>query len=498
MTAWHDLLNAALMGTERTPFALPAVGGEAGILLAQLDTSDPERALLSAAAILAMQRRTGAALSYPALPELTPAPPDDEMPRASDRSAQHLARMLGGDFGDALPEWLEAAARAGKRIPEEWLPDVLTKGAQSAALRETIIAVIGNRGRWLAAFRAEWQYAAGAEGEDAWEEISHAARVISLRRLRAHDPAAARALIESTWERERADDRADFLHTLEINLSLDDEPFLEGALGDRSKKVRAAAADLLARLPDSLLVQRMIERVRGRVRIKGGRKPSIDVALPEALDESMMRDGVGDARPLSSFQQVGERSWWLLEIVRAVPPDWWGQEYGLAPRDLVKLVRKSEWETVLGEGWLTAAARHPSLEWSTALLEHYPMQAPLIHALPADQQEAALLDLLRGELKGKAARTRLQIIANHGRIHSLELGRVVLKEIRAYIGGKVRDWQVMQLIAEMGLCLPPELAHEAEAMLIGKEDGKRQIEQQVRRLVSTLDFRRIMHQELAR
>ena len=41
---------------------------------------------------------------------------------------------------------------------------------------------------------------------------------------------------------------------------MDDEPFLESALDDRSREVRQQAADLLTRLPDSRLALRMAER----------------------------------------------------------------------------------------------------------------------------------------------------------------------------------------------------------------------------------------------
>ena len=56
---WEGLVSAALVGTEHKPFAAPAAGDPLGGVLARLDGAEPEAALLSAAAAVALYRRAG-------------------------------------------------------------------------------------------------------------------------------------------------------------------------------------------------------------------------------------------------------------------------------------------------------------------------------------------------------------------------------------------------------------------------------------------------------
>ena len=144
----------------------------------------------------------------------------------------------------------------------------------SRALRSAMAQVIGTRGEWLMHLNPRWQFTATG-GEDlpqVWTTGKREQRIAVITRLRESEPSAARDLVQSTWKEDAADDRASFLESLKISLGKDDEPFLESALDDRSKGVRAAAADLLARLPDSAYVRRMIERAEPLLNLHGAKR----------------------------------------------------------------------------------------------------------------------------------------------------------------------------------------------------------------------------------
>ena len=124
MQIWDDILATAVVGTEQRELKLAAREDELGHLIAQIDNTDREGSLLSAASVVALYRSAGVAppVDSHQLPEVSYP---DEANRASAESAQHLALMLDGEFREALPEWLAAMSKARKRVPEEHLPALL-------------------------------------------------------------------------------------------------------------------------------------------------------------------------------------------------------------------------------------------------------------------------------------------------------------------------------------------------------------------------------------
>ena len=104
-----------------------------------------------------------------------------------------------------------------------------------------------------------------------WQLGKSAERLALLISVRRREPARARALIESTWLNDGANDRQRFLEVLRENASMADEPFLESALDDRSKLVRRQAADVLAVVSGSRLRQRMSEAAKAIVSVRAPR-----------------------------------------------------------------------------------------------------------------------------------------------------------------------------------------------------------------------------------
>ena len=73
-----------------------------------------------------------------------------------------------------------------------------------------------------------------AAGRTTWARLPSTDRVAVLAGVRAHDPAAARELVRSTWATDSARDRRAHLEALRIGLGPDDEPLLEDGLDDRA------------------------------------------------------------------------------------------------------------------------------------------------------------------------------------------------------------------------------------------------------------------------
>ncbi|MEV0979218.1 DUF5691 domain-containing protein [Streptomyces sp. NPDC049915] len=379
--AWEDLVTAALLGTDRRTPPVPVGGGR-----------EAPVALLDAAAGATVRRRAGL---RPAAAAPRPAPaPADPRPPLPAAAARRLGSLLADrpgtatgrrgttpDLMELLPQWLAAANARGWAPPPQALPALLDAARGRTDLRPAVLEFAGPRALWLARLNPDWRFALRAapgggtalpqpgqraETERLWQEGLFAERVALLSALRARDPEAGRALLAATWATERAEDRLMFLDSLRTGLGPDDEPFLEQALADRSRNVRATAAELLSALPRSALAARMAVRAGVCVALDRTREtPTIVVEAPHECDPGMERDGVQATAPTGR----GERSWWLGQLVEAAPLGTWsGRLGGRTPREIVALPVADDWQGELHAAWCRAAVRQRDGGWARALL----------------------------------------------------------------------------------------------------------------------------------
>ncbi|MFD1311159.1 MULTISPECIES: DUF5691 domain-containing protein [Streptomyces] len=379
-SSWEELVTVALLGTERRTPPAWAAGREVPV------------AVLDAAAVATLRRRAGMRPGRAAArPE--PAAPDPRRPlppAAAHRLAVLLAdrpgtgagrRGTAPDLMELLPQWLALANAHGFAAPAETLPALLDAARGRTDLRPAALAFAGPRALWLARLNPDWRFAlrslpgggAALPGPDEpgrteqlWQEGLFAERVALLTALRARRPATARELLATTWGTERAEDRLMFLDSLRSGLGPADEPFLERALTDRSRNVRATAAELLSALPGSALAARMAARAGSCVAVDRTRgTPSIVVEAPHECDASMERDGVVPKAPAGR----GERSWWLGQLVEAAPLGTWPRRLGgRTPDEIVALPVTDDWRNELHAAWSRAAVRQRDPGWSRALL----------------------------------------------------------------------------------------------------------------------------------
>lgn len=374
--SWDGLVAAALLGTERRR---PQANGDA--MLAGIDWDDPEGALLASAAVLSTARAAGA--RPPEVPAPDPAP-DEELPLCSREADAVLARILA-EQPELLEEWLQRAAARGLLAWPRRLSALLAEATYDRRLRGVVLRAAGRRGGWLAARSDDWSWATKDPADaEAWDTGSRDERLAMLQAVREQDAAAGRALVEATWESDTADERRAFLIALASGLSSEDEPLLERALDDRRKEVRRAAAELLARLPGSALARRMSERLAPLVTTTGTLRKRLEVELPEAVDASMVRDGL---QPKGAPRGTGPRAWWLRQLVAAAPLAFWSEHLGLAPEQIARLAPNE-----MREGLVAAVAAQGDPEWAAAVADF-----ELVGELPAQAAGAAVREVLESE-----------------------------------------------------------------------------------------------------
>jgi hypothetical protein len=510
-TVWRQLVSVAILGTERQALPIPFGDEDLGALTASLQEEDREKTLLSAGAAVAAYLRAGKrplSLSHPAE---TPSERED-LPRVGARAGQRLALILSGMHKDVLPEWLELVSAAGRRVPEEFLPALLTLVRLNPAHRNRLIAVLGKRGEWLAAQNPDWELSGRLEDDSIWQTGARAARLAWLQQVRNRDAARARIQLESTWSEESVEDRLVFLTALRAGLSIEDETFLESALDDRRKEVRRAAADLLCRLNGSRLCARMVDRLRPLVRLEDrpasrmlglvrGSKPTIEVDLPNECSKEMMRDGIEQTAP----QKVGQRAWWLIQMLGVVPPSLWVETWQKTPAEIISIAAASEWQEVLLQGCERAAINHGDSGWADALIsnlatrpESLPRLSSLFSVVEQERKNALAMELLSLSREPFSARhPAFWILKEWQGPWGVDLTRRLLDLLRRRVASSEPvDYALRSSLAGFALNMPTGLADEA--MVGWARDSNRWNEwsQAVSQMNATLHFRREMQKEI--
>ncbi|MCN9244918.1 DUF5691 domain-containing protein, partial [Streptomyces sp. RY43-2] len=454
-------------------------------------------------------------------------------PAAARRLAMLLANRPGTSGGgrrgtapdlmELLPQWLSLANERGFAAPPEALPALLDAARGRTDLRPAALAFAGPRALWLARLNRDWRFALrSAPGASEpppddtdhtrrlWQEGLFAERVALLTRLRAQHPAAARALLATTWATERAEDRLMFLDSLRTGLEIADEPFLEESLSDRSRNVRATAAELLSALPDSALAGRMAARAAACVAVDRTRgEPTIVVEAPHQCDADMERDGVVPTPPGGR----GERSWWLGQLVEAAPLGSWAARLGgRTPKEIVALPVADDWRGELHAAWCRAAVRQRDTGWSRALLG--PPSAPDAGGPGAVSlaERAKLLSTL-----GAAERADwvAGFIAAHGLSEAFQLLGVCATPWAAGLGRAVVDalniardagsypWSFSGVMGLAERCLDPVEAARLEALTAIPDETEDTSPgaggywaEAFQRLTTTLRLRAAMREEL--
>jgi hypothetical protein len=523
--SWEELVTTALLGTDRRTPPGSAPG------------PDAPSALLDAAAVATVRRRAGLRPA-PAAERPRPAPEDPRPPLPS-AAARRLTMLLadrpgtsgGGRRGTApdlmelLPQWLAAANARGFAAPPAALPALLDAARGRTDLRPAALRFAGPRALWLARFNPDWRFALRStpgggpsvprlhdtEGiRRLWQEGLFAERVALLTALRSRRPATARELLAASWATERAEDRLMFLDSLRTGLGPDDEPFLEQALADRSRNVRATAAELLSALPGSALAERMAVRAGACVAVDRTRDtPTIVVEAPHECDAGMERDGVVARAPAGR----GERSWWLGQLVEAAPLGSWSRRLGgRTPREIVALPVADDWQGELHAAWCRAAVRQRDAAWSRALLSEPSAPEAGGPGAVSLAERAKLLGTLDA---AERAEWVAGFIETHGLSEAFQLLGVCAVPWAAPVGRAVVDalniardagsypWSFSGVMGLAERCLDPSEAGRLDALLAIPDEPENASpgaggywSEAFQRLVTTLRLRAAMLTEL--
>ena len=485
----EELTKVALTGTSRAGQTSLAVSDGVGVELVNQLKSDPEDTLLLQAGVQTVGEQAGR-LAISDVPAISPAPSDSQA-SGSRRLAGLLQNAFATNSKDLLAEFLRQMQGGGLVLPPDLLPTALD--VSDANLREQLLPVLGERGRWLSEFRPEWKWVrtgvASLSGRDRdvlqteWEHGTIRDRCQVLSTIRRADAEEGRTWLEATFAGEKAEYRARLLGTFEHGLSADDEEFLEAALDDRSTQVQAVAVELLSRLAESALANRM--RTRGEAMLS--QVPDTDRACgfqlqcdpPEKLDKTWKRDGIASKPPSGQ----GKRAYWTEAVLSTIPPSHWEAKFNASPEDLIQAVRGGTFDRPILKAWVTAAVRFigsesQSSDWLTPLWNYWAGLADRLKGKGREEAFAQLHTILPMMSPTQIETTFVPLLEKTAADHALEitsllgfipqpwgekLGRTYLSVVRPILKASTRNasYQWSNTLFTAAKALPREVFEDA-------------------------------------
>ncbi|MEW5788827.1 MAG: DUF5691 domain-containing protein [Pseudomonadota bacterium] len=476
-----ELAHSLMLGTERRPPALPGLAGALGDVLTAASPPDTplEVVLLRRAGALSLGSRAGfqPAPAGDALP--APCPPETRPVAEEPALVACLAAILTDGPPALQREALGRLAARGRLLPPALLPSALDLAAANgtaAALRARIPPVLGQRGGWLAGLNPAWsgavQVAAPGLDHDLWDHGTPEQRRQVLAHLRAADPARARGLLQAAFPQMDARERAALLGCLAIGLDGADEDFLESALADRGKEVRQLAAGLLARLPGSRYQGRMADRLGACLKRERKLLRQVWVLEPPAqFAADWKADALEETRAKS--ETLGERAWWLYQLARALPLDWWCAQMDLTPAELITWAGSGDWSEALYRAWRDALDRQPNPAWAAAFLARSPLRSgdatdhQLIDGLPPGEREAYWRQMVANRSNavrlGDLLARMVESLAGQDTLLSAEFSRALLREVRGNLASQAGQWDytLRRSFPEFACLMPAPVLDEA-------------------------------------
>ncbi|MGW4637567.1 DUF5691 domain-containing protein [Sphaerisporangium sp. NPDC004334] len=514
---WERLVSAALVGTDRRP-----VPG-----------------LLGKAAAHTAGTRAGQRLHRG---EPLPVASPEEQPLVPRAAGERAGRILGGEHPRLLPEWLEAAAARGYRLPSKLIPSVLDQGARDRSLRPPIGVLAGARGRWLASLNPSWAYlleeasahlpatgggppgtvgspppggrpsggvspagggSPGMGGGPAVEGTGGPAEP-GMGGGEAEGPDDVSVPTHPLWEFGTRGDRLSYLRSLRTADPVGARALLLRSWDEESPEDRAAFVHALAEglsMADEPFLEAALDDRRREVR---GQAADLLTRLPDSRLGRRMAERAarclrlaGDrlvAEPPASCDAAmerdgvrarapggtGPRSWWLQQIVAHTPLGFWTGHFGRTAKQIVAL-NNGDWSREVRLGWERAAVLQNDATWARALFAVEPL-TDLLAVLPPGERADKAAELVRDQpVDGQLIMMLGGVPAPWG----AALAKAVLEKILDTV--ERQPWNLGELVRLAGERVDPAF-HPIAARL--------SLEPPVQEVAATLRFRSDMLAEL--
>jgi hypothetical protein len=276
-----------------------------------------------------------------------------------------------------------------------------------------------------------------------------------------------------------------------------DEPFLEIALGDRSKEVRRIAAVLLSSLPEFRCSQEMGRLIQPYIQFSRNIKQKliVTVNLPNLEDAQWQRYSfLREAESLPRQEKQGDRAQFLTELLGFTPLSLWAAVG--SPEALIKAITRTDWELLFIQGWSLAAQRQEHSEWAAALLDWFQQKSSFrIERMGAVERVKQLLSPLSPEARWSWILRQIDDQSwNNSVMHQLLLtlptpwpldgSRALFASAQQYLESVLaqgekkmeqRRWQVAYQLQSLADSLHPAILETSEAVALANYYQDKQI-----------------------
>ncbi len=241
MTPFQNLINTALLGTDKIGFDESTLPQSIQDIVQQIPETDKETKFLKTAALVSFYEQAG---QKPArfTGELLTDDVSKDLPVASEQFAQLLTEILEIQYyyrNDLLALWFDKLIENQQIVPTKSIVTLLgLVESLPKKFRPKIQKVMGQKGLFLLNFKtdmSQWQI---LPDEQIWAEGRLAERREFFINLRKENPEKAIELLQNTWQQESLNDKSAFLEVINNTFRVQDCVFLESILPEFQYKAK--------------------------------------------------------------------------------------------------------------------------------------------------------------------------------------------------------------------------------------------------------------------
>ncbi len=402
MEFWDNIIHTALLGTDKRQLRKEDFSEELAEVHEIINqTGDKEEQYLNIASVAFNYRKCGFQHTNKSV-DRTQAGEELRL-HCSPQSHQLLNDILSAESAALFGLWLRECNNKNQIVLSEYIPLLFDSGIKYKHLQQEIFAVTGKRGEWLLPFNEAWKFESVTIDEGIWQTGTVEQRRAFLNKLRQTEADRSRELLKQVWSQENANTKAELLKQLSVGISNEDVEWLEQLMNEKSQKVKDEALKLLKLIPGSNVVQRYWEILKQSISMrkeKGllgiGSKTVLEIKLTDKIDDSIFKTGI---EKVSSDKGVSENDFIVYQLLAAVPPSLFEENYQLPRKEIIDLFNKKKETKQFIPAFGLAAGTFKDVDWLKAVIavSDNKLYAEALQLLPEDEKEKYALGFFENE-----------------------------------------------------------------------------------------------------